>query len=209
MFYKGKYTCKILKEIRRQIAEENDINLVIEECTYKGDCLGTCPRCEAEVKYLEDQLASRKKAGKALKVAGISAAMISMLAPSCAPSQKKPADPIQLEGDVEMLEGLVEKLPEENEGEGNGTPTTDGVEAIDTNTVLIGKVAEPIEPKKKPKKTTPKENSEGKDPEVLQGAIKEPLMGDVVAPVRGMPPVRDVEVDNDSLPSESTNKEGE
>ena len=50
---KGKKTCKILKEIRRQIAEANDIEYVVEECQYKGDCLGTCPKCEAEVRYLE------------------------------------------------------------------------------------------------------------------------------------------------------------
>ena len=40
---KGKRTCKILKEIRRQIAEANDIEYVVEECQYKGDCLGTSP----------------------------------------------------------------------------------------------------------------------------------------------------------------------
>ena len=53
---KGKQTCKILKEIRKQIAAENDIKLVIEECTYQGDCRGTCPKCEAEVRYLEREL---------------------------------------------------------------------------------------------------------------------------------------------------------
>lgn len=35
---RGKQTCKILKEIRKQIAAENDIELVISECTYQGDC---------------------------------------------------------------------------------------------------------------------------------------------------------------------------
>ena len=53
---KGKQTCKILKEIRRQIAVENDIEFVTSECTYKGDCQGTCPKCEAEVRYLEREL---------------------------------------------------------------------------------------------------------------------------------------------------------
>ena len=42
---KGKNTCRILKEIRRQIAEANDIGYAVEECQYKGDCLGTCPKC--------------------------------------------------------------------------------------------------------------------------------------------------------------------
>ncbi len=68
-------TCRILKEIRRQIAEANDIEYVTSECRYKGDCAGTCPKCEAEVRYLETRLAARQLAGKAVALAGISAAM--------------------------------------------------------------------------------------------------------------------------------------
>ena len=56
---RGKNICKHLKEIRKRIAEENDIPLEIKECTYKGECRGTCPRCEAEVRYLENALANR------------------------------------------------------------------------------------------------------------------------------------------------------
>ena len=74
---KGKQTCKILKEIRKQIAAENDIQLVIEECTYKGDCLGTCPKCEAEVRYLERELEKRQRLGKAAMVAGLSVGLLS------------------------------------------------------------------------------------------------------------------------------------
>ena len=73
---KGKQTCKILKEIRRQIAAENDIDLIIEECTYKGDCLGTCPKCEAEVRYLERELEKRQRLGKAAVVAGLSVGLL-------------------------------------------------------------------------------------------------------------------------------------
>ena len=73
---KGKQTCKILKEIRKQIAAENDINLVIEECTYQGDCLGTCPKCEAEVRYLERELEKRQRMGKAAMVAGLSVGLL-------------------------------------------------------------------------------------------------------------------------------------
>ena len=75
---KGKRTCKILKEIRRQIAEANDIEYVVEECQYKGDCLGTCPKCEAEVRYLEKQLHQRQLLGKAAMVAGISAGLLTI-----------------------------------------------------------------------------------------------------------------------------------
>jgi TonB family protein len=75
---KGKQTCKILKEIRRQIAAENDIQLVIEECTYKGDCLGTCPKCEEEVRYLERELEKRQRLGKAAMVAGLSVGLMAV-----------------------------------------------------------------------------------------------------------------------------------
>ena len=68
---KGKQTCKILKEIRKQIAAENDIELVISECTYQGDCKGTCPKCEAEVRYLERELEKRQRMGKAAIFAGM------------------------------------------------------------------------------------------------------------------------------------------
>ena len=73
---KGKQTCKILKEIRKQIAEENDIKLVIEECTYKGDCLGTCPKCEEELRYLERELEKRQRLGKVAMVAGLSVGLM-------------------------------------------------------------------------------------------------------------------------------------
>ena len=69
---KGKQTCKILKEIRKQIAAENDIELVVSECTYQGDCKGTCPKCEAEVRYLERELEKRQCLGKAAVFAGMS-----------------------------------------------------------------------------------------------------------------------------------------
>ena len=60
----GKNICKQLKEVRKRIAEENEIPLEIEECTYKGECRGTCPRCEAEVRYLENALADRPILGQ-------------------------------------------------------------------------------------------------------------------------------------------------
>lgn len=67
----GKNICNQLKEVRKRIAEENDIPLEIEECTYKGECRGTCPRCEAEVRYLENALADRLRLGKVATVAGL------------------------------------------------------------------------------------------------------------------------------------------
>lgn len=78
MANRGKETCKQLKSVRRKIAEENDITLEIPECTFEGECRGTCPRCEAEVRYLERELSRRIAAGKAVAVAGIAAATLAV-----------------------------------------------------------------------------------------------------------------------------------
>lgn len=67
----GKDICKSLKDIRRNIAKENGIEMDIPECTFKGACSGTCPRCEMEVRQLENELAKRLSLGKFATVAGI------------------------------------------------------------------------------------------------------------------------------------------
>ena len=66
----GKEICSQLKAIRRRIADDNGIALDIPECTYHGECSGTCPRCEYELHYLESELARRQRLGKAAVVAG-------------------------------------------------------------------------------------------------------------------------------------------
>jgi hypothetical protein len=68
---KGKEKCKILKEIRQKIANENDIPFVTSECKHQGDCRGTCPKCEAELLYLEKELAKRHAIGKRIALAGL------------------------------------------------------------------------------------------------------------------------------------------
>lgn len=96
---RGKQTCRILKEIRRQIAEANDIAFITAECQYKGDCPGTCPKCEAEVCYLEQELAHRRMTGKLVTLAGISAGMLTMNAypnPGGSGNTVIPPSPIEL-----------------------------------------------------------------------------------------------------------------
>lgn len=87
---RGKQTCRILKEIRRQIAEANDIEYITSECQYQGDCLGTCPKCESEVRYLEQQLERRRMAGKAIMLVGLSTGMLAMNAQTV---EETPASP--------------------------------------------------------------------------------------------------------------------
>ena len=128
---RGKQTCKILKEIRRQIAEANGIEFVTSECRYKGDCLGTCPKCEAEVRYLEQQLRSRQLMGKAIAIAGISAGMILMSGCSGTSSSNQSDETLQgvllytaeeldsiqeEEGELPMIEDSVSSLTPNNNG---------------------------------------------------------------------------------------------
>ena len=75
----GKDKCRILKDIRRQIAEENGIEWVVSECKHKGNCKGTCPKCESEVRQLEQALEIRRRRGKIVAPAGISAACLTGL----------------------------------------------------------------------------------------------------------------------------------
>ena len=92
---RGKQTCKILKDIRRQIAAANDIELVISECRYKGDCPGICPKCEAEVRYLEQALERRRMAGKAVSLLGISAGLLT--SPAALATEEATMEPPTLE----------------------------------------------------------------------------------------------------------------
>jgi len=114
---RGKQTCKILKEIRKQIAEENDIELVISECTYQGDCLGTCPKCEAEVRYLERELEKRQRFGKAAVVAGLSVGLLgaSQVALAQQPdSLNVNNDDVERYGEERIIMGMIPLYPPES-----------------------------------------------------------------------------------------------
>ncbi len=88
----GKSKCKILKDIRKQIADENDIAFVTSECKYQGDCTGTCPKCEAELFFLEQELEKRRKTGQKIALAGIAAAALVGLACCAAENLNQDAD---------------------------------------------------------------------------------------------------------------------
>ena len=84
---KGKSTCKLLKDIRQQIADANGISYQPKECHHKGDCAGTCPACEEEIRYLERELKARKGNGFGMKVAGIAAGICATVMPMTVAAQ--------------------------------------------------------------------------------------------------------------------------
>ena len=55
----GKDKCEILKEIRKYVAEKYGLAYEPKKCNNEGDCKGTCPKCEAELADLQDQLQAK------------------------------------------------------------------------------------------------------------------------------------------------------
>ena len=108
---KGKSTCKLLKDIRQQIADANGISYQPKECHYEGECAGTCPACEEEIRYLERELKARKGNGFGMKVAGIAAVICATVMPMTAAAQVVKSDstanrPVQTakKGDVKVVD---------------------------------------------------------------------------------------------------------
>lgn len=85
----GKKICEVLRGIRQDIASANDIEYAPAVCNHKGDCSGTCPRCESEMRYIERQLRLRRAMGKAVVVAGLTLSTAA-LTPALAQTQQSP-----------------------------------------------------------------------------------------------------------------------
>ena len=81
---KGKAICKVLRAVRQRIAKENGISYKPAECHHEGECSGTCPGCEKELRYLEEQLRNKQRGGLGLKVAGIAAGVCVTVLPMAA-----------------------------------------------------------------------------------------------------------------------------
>lgn len=124
---RGKSICNVLKMIRKQIADANEIMYEPRECHHQGECRGTCPACEAEVRYIERQLDIRRQLGKAVAIVGISAGLSALT--SCGKAKKVDEqelhtlaegrsmieDAIHIDGDVEYQSPvdtmIIEKDP--------------------------------------------------------------------------------------------------
>ena len=49
---KHKQKCDKLKQVRKDIADKIGVDLHQKECTFSGDCTGTCPKCKQEEEIL-------------------------------------------------------------------------------------------------------------------------------------------------------------
>ena len=148
MKYYGKEKCRILKQIRAEIARENDIEWVVSECKHKGNCKGTCPKCEQEVRQLENALAKREALGKTVAVVGISASIALSVTGCVNPFPSTEAgEPIA--GDMPFPDTAAEETYIAVDGEMIPPPETEtvcdlplaGVPVEETEEPLMGDVA--------------------------------------------------------------------
>lgn len=115
---RGKKKCEILKTIRCQVAKKNGIPYTYTECTYQGECRGTCPKCEEELRYLNRELDKLKRSGRQVAVAGVAAAVIATSTAGCSPDF--PAELGLKEYEQQIAGAMV--APEELDGDVAYTP---------------------------------------------------------------------------------------
>lgn len=108
----GKYRCGVLKGIRKAVAEANGIDYAPRKCTFEGECYGTCPACEAEVRYIERELRLRRMMGKAVTVAGIAlgAAALSACGNDVIDNLGQKQTAIKADSEDKVF-GMVEEMP--------------------------------------------------------------------------------------------------
>lgn len=118
----GKKICRALKELRKRIADANGIPFEIEECTHKGHCPGTCPKCEAELENLVDQLHCLEKEGRRLNLRNLMTEDELRMFYTGSPSRIAEQEPFEIAGipalpkdDIRVLQGDICE-PEVTEG---------------------------------------------------------------------------------------------
>ena len=115
----GKEKCRLLRKIRSDIAVKNGFEPFEDTCTHQGECSGTCPKCEAEVKALSARLEARRARRKRVALAGVSigvctaltgcsADMVMDVIEHLAPNRNPPAQVEVLDGEIDIeLDGAI------------------------------------------------------------------------------------------------------
>lgn len=129
-----KEKCKVMKKMRKDIADQIGLDLHQTECTYKGECRGTCPRCAAEEKKLNKALLSGSFA-----LAGLAVSSITLT--GCG-SNSGDYDLFEKTPITTTTEDWVEGMPIDIDGDiGYQTPTTGET----TEVPIDGDITEPTE----------------------------------------------------------------
>jgi TonB family protein len=172
---RGKSICNVLKTIRKQVAEANEIKYEPRECHHQGECRGTCPACEAEVRYIERQLDIRKQLGKAVTIVGISAGLSAL---SACGNKTKEVEEVEKSY---LTEGMVLTQP--------ATHLTGDIDYRSPEDCVIVEERQPTAKTRTAKfKTSPKKEQVDTTlaPSVV-GQIPETIFGDVVEQMPSFP----------------------
>jgi hypothetical protein len=103
----GKEVCNTLKGIRQQIADQNHIQYETTDCHFDGECQGTCPKCDAELQYIEREIHKRKHFGKVAAIAGISLGIATTFG-ACQKGDPAPPPTTGFAGDLSPTECVYE-----------------------------------------------------------------------------------------------------
>lgn len=109
----GNAKCERLREIRQRIAEANGIDFTPAECRHTGPCAGTCPVCDEEIRYLDEQLEQKRARGEEIQLSGLVREAID---PSCGGMVPDPAEMKDVLSGVPAMEYPVKEDPEEQPG---------------------------------------------------------------------------------------------
>lgn len=119
-----KEKCKVLKQVRKKMADALDIDLHQTECTYEGACSGTCPKCKQEEEMLNRALLKRTAMVASVGMLSVGLSGCQTITEGALPifenmSGGGVTDEIEIMGDMEYIP------PEELEGEDEYDPFED------------------------------------------------------------------------------------
>lgn len=67
----GREKCELINQIRKKVADNNGIDFVIDDCTFKGNCTGRCEKSDSELNFLETELEKRQNEGNKINLKGV------------------------------------------------------------------------------------------------------------------------------------------
>lgn len=139
----GKEKCKRLKAIRKSVADRMGIDLHQTECTWEGECKGTCPKCRQEEEILN---AAIMRKGATLAGAAVLATSLAACTPNGILLGQRNGGGSGNGGDdgIEQLSGDVAPIDDEDDLDGgygtdgrSGGRGDDGIEELSGETAPI------------------------------------------------------------------------
>ena len=123
----GKEKCAHLRQLREEVARQHNIPYVSTPCTYQGDdCIGTCPKCEEELRYLTEAIHQKERLGQPVNVMAVMNMELEHLPDQEFLIEQEDTVEIEMPEEPTGLMGLVSYEPEEPTvtiGEINPKPT--------------------------------------------------------------------------------------